>query len=176
MKSAIIYLSFLFIGKPLLFHNDSSDHSPDPRIKKIAGEELPCFIDSVGKLTYNDTVRFSRRDLVHNPAIGTWNIKSYSPLYVVNDKFLYQLDIIEPSLVAEFVKQYLIYPNIEAVSVLDQNKAISIYGSRGSNGVIMITLKKGVYFNPKIAGLRTAGKRGGSNFLQKRPGEIALWD
>ncbi|MEP2278189.1 TonB-dependent receptor [Maribacter sp.] len=61
-----------------------------------------------------------------------------SPLYVVDGIFISDISAINPN-------------DIEKVDVLKDAAAAAIYGSRGSNGVIIITTKKGKEGAPKIS-------------------------
>ncbi|CAM4302543.1 SusC/RagA family TonB-linked outer membrane protein [Zobellia nedashkovskayae] len=61
-----------------------------------------------------------------------------SPLYVVDGIFISDISAVNPN-------------DIEKVDVLKDAAAAAIYGSRGSNGVIIITTKKGKEGAPKIS-------------------------
>lgn len=61
---------------------------------------------------------------------GTGTLNDASPLYVVDGMLLDDISFLNPS-------------DIENVSVLKDASATAIYGSRGANGVIIITTKKG---------------------------------
>ncbi|SEW53767.1 TonB-dependent receptor [Chitinophaga arvensicola] len=77
-----------------------------------------------------------------NPIVkirGTGSINAYNgPLYVIDGIVGADPLIIDPNIVA-------------AVDVLKDAAASAIYGARGSNGVIVITTKKGTKGNPGIA-------------------------
>jgi len=60
--------------------------------------------------------------------VGTFN--NASPLYVVDGMLLDNIDFLNPN-------------DIESINVLKDASATAIYGSRGANGVIIITTKKG---------------------------------
>ncbi len=73
-----------------------------------------------------------------------------SPLYVVDGIFMSDINAINPN-------------DIDKVDVLKDAAAAAIYGSRGSNGVIIITTKKGKGGAPKVSystytGYQTLGK------------------
>ncbi len=60
--------------------------------------------------------------------VGTFN--GAAPIYVVDGVILDNMDFLNPS-------------DIESVEVLKDASAAAIYGTRGANGVIMVTTKKG---------------------------------
>ena len=57
-----------------------------------------------------------------------------SPLYVVDGKIYEEQDV--------FNELNIRPESIESISVLKDNSAVSIYGSKGKNGVILVTTKK----------------------------------
>jgi TonB-linked SusC/RagA family outer membrane protein len=61
---------------------------------------------------------------------GTGTFGSAAPIYVVDGVILDNIDFLNPS-------------DIESMDVLKDASATAIYGSRGANGVIMVTTKKG---------------------------------
>jgi TonB-linked SusC/RagA family outer membrane protein len=63
---------------------------------------------------------------------GTGTLNDASPLYVVDGMLLDNIDFLNPS-------------DIESVEVLKDASATAIYGSRGANGVIIVTTRKGVH-------------------------------
>jgi TonB-dependent starch-binding outer membrane protein SusC len=69
---------------------------------------------------------------------GMGSINNSDPLYVVDG--LPTLDI-----------QYLNPQDIETITVLKDASSTSIYGARGSNGVVLITTKKGVNGTSKVS-------------------------
>lgn len=144
-------------------------------IVEINSTQFVTFIDSLKKVTLADTSKFSRKDLIHT-IIGTRNIKSYSPLFVINEKYLYKLDIIDGTNVLQFVNQYLDTNKFYKVNVADNIAGSVIYGSNGSNGCIIIYLKKKTKFNPLIAGLKMRNKKFGDNYDQYRKGELIIRD
>lgn len=63
--------------------------------------------------------------------------------------------------------------NIESITILKDASSTAIYGSRGANGVIMITTKKGTYNQTNItfsamAGVQQVPQKGRPNMLNKR--------
>lgn len=62
---------------------------------------------------------------------GFGTVNDNNPLYVVDGQFLDNINTLNPS-------------DIERMEVLKDASACAIYGSRGSNGVILITTKQGV--------------------------------
>ncbi|MDP3470342.1 MAG: TonB-dependent receptor [Algoriphagus sp.] len=63
--------------------------------------------------------------------------------------------------------------NIESITILKDASSTAIYGSRGANGVIMITTKKGSYNQTNItfsamAGVQTVPDKGRPNMLNQR--------
>ncbi|WP_338373332.1 SusC/RagA family TonB-linked outer membrane protein [Dysgonomonas capnocytophagoides] len=62
---------------------------------------------------------------------GFGTVNDNNPLYVVDGQFLENINTLNPS-------------DIERMEVLKDASATAIYGSRGSNGVILITTKQGV--------------------------------
>lgn len=63
--------------------------------------------------------------------------------------------------------------NIESITILKDASSTAIYGSRGANGVIMITTKKGTYNQTSItfsamAGVQQVPQKGRPNMLNKR--------
>jgi TonB-linked SusC/RagA family outer membrane protein len=68
---------------------------------------------------------------------GFGTVNNNSPLYVVDGQFLYNIHNIHPN-------------DIERIEVLKDASATAIYGSRGANGVIVITTRKGVSGDPVV--------------------------
>lgn len=72
---------------------------------------------------------------------GTNTFGDGSPLFVVDGVFTSSINSIDPD-------------NIEKVDVLKDAASLAIYGSRGTNGVVLITTKKGkagtAYFSAKV--------------------------
>ncbi|MEP6792746.1 MAG: TonB-dependent receptor [Saprospiraceae bacterium] len=62
---------------------------------------------------------------------GTGTLNNANPLYVIDGMITYDASLVNPE-------------DIESVEVLKDASAAAIYGSRGANGVIIITTKKGI--------------------------------
>jgi TonB-linked SusC/RagA family outer membrane protein len=62
---------------------------------------------------------------------GTGTIGDASPLFIVDGMFLSNMDFLNPA-------------DIQSIEVLKDASATAIYGSRGANGVIIVTTKRGV--------------------------------
>lgn len=135
--------------------------------KEVTGDEIKSYTDSLRNKHLQDTLLFSRKDLIHGMDI-TRNYKTNSPLYVINGKFFYKLNIIAGSQVAEFLNEVFNSGKIKVITELSPKYSGAIYGSLGSDGAILITLKKRAKFNPKIAGLTLSTD---NNFDQRLPGE-----
>jgi TonB-linked SusC/RagA family outer membrane protein len=84
---------------------------------KVAGVQVASFSGAPGSGTF-----------VRVRGIGTFN--DSSPIYVVDGVILQNID-------------YLSSADIESIEVLKDASATAIYGSRGANGVIMVTTKQG---------------------------------
>ncbi len=63
---------------------------------------------------------------------GTGTFNDSSPLYVVDGMLLNDIDYLNPG-------------DIESIEVLKDASATAIYGSRGANGVVIVTTKRGQY-------------------------------
>ncbi len=61
---------------------------------------------------------------------GTGTLNNANPLYVIDGMITYDASMVNPE-------------DVESVEVLKDASAAAIYGSRGANGVILITTKKG---------------------------------
>ncbi|MDX2134333.1 MAG: TonB-dependent receptor [Saprospiraceae bacterium] len=61
---------------------------------------------------------------------GTGTLNNANPLYVIDGMIAYDANFVNPQ-------------DVESIEVLKDASAAAIYGSRGSNGVIIITTKKG---------------------------------
>ncbi|HWJ26573.1 MAG TPA: hypothetical protein VNS32_08515 [Flavisolibacter sp.] len=132
----------------------------------VEGIRLPGFLDSLKQAILVDTAKFQRLDLKHT-SIGTINAKSYSKLFIVNNRYSYKLDIIEPKQVLEFVNEYLTTEKVSHVLMLDAHIARHQFGEIAFKGAILIFLDEKARFNPKVAGLTEAKKKTGNNFNQK---------
>jgi len=152
-------------GQSALDNLSANDH--------IKGERLPAFVDSLRKAILHDTLLYQRSDLKHT-AIGTINTKVYSKLYLINNRYAYKLDVIDPKQVQEFVSEFLNVDRIQEIVLLDGHIAQSYFGSHASNGAVYIQLKEQTAFNPKVAGLANARKKVSNNFNQRRKGELFI--
>lgn len=82
--------------------------------------------------------------------IGTWNGKS-QPLYVIDGQIITPTSSSNQDLIGNVNLWSLISPeDIESMSVLKDASSTAIYGSRGANGVILITTKKGKKGKPVL--------------------------
>jgi len=68
---------------------------------------------------------------------GFGTVNSNNPLFVVDGQFLDNINSVNPN-------------DIDRIEVLKDASATAIYGSRGANGVIVITTKKGINGPPQI--------------------------
>ena len=107
----------------------------------IKNELNKKIIDSLQYEIYQDTVKFNEKDLVFTQ-IGRKNINSYSMLYVVNGTYMYKLDIISSDKVIEFVNEFLDADKVKDIVILPKEKAMSIFGSLASNGIVAIVLRQ----------------------------------
>ena len=148
-------------------NNNFSSHS-----KLIPTDQVAQFFDSLKTIVINDTNKFNRNDLVHT-AIGTINNNEYSKLYIINGKYSYKLDIVPSKMVLEFLNEYFVPSKIESLTIVDPFYSVSLYGSRGTSGTILIQLKKRNKFNPQVGGLIVKGISG-NNFGQKQRGELLI--
>ncbi len=142
----------------------------------LKGKEIKPFIESLKKEIFADTIRFDRKDLIHING-RTENRNSYSKLITVNMKYNYRLDIINGTLVEEFVNEILNSDNIEAINYIRKENSLNLNGSMAKNGWIIISLKPNVKPDFTVGGLKyRKGKKrkGGDNFLQQGDGEIMI--
>ena len=144
-------------------------------MKHIQSTQIPSFVDSLKFAMLSDTSKFSNNDLIFS-AIGYSNVKGYSPLFIINEKFCYKLDVIEANQVSEFVYQCLDTSKIEDIIFLNNTSGSAIYGSIGSNGVIKITMRRNANFNPEVAGLKTKGDKIRYNFSERKNGDLLIRD
>lgn len=143
-------------------------------VKTLKGELLPKFIDSLKLKILQDTIKFKRSDLIHSP-MGTRNTKSYLPYFYVDMRYSYKLDIINGTLVKEFVDNILDYTKIYSIDIVDTAASQALFGMNGLNGAILITTKKKMKVNYQVAGLlMTNKKKYGNNFSQRKEGEIII--
>lgn len=82
--------------------------------------------------------------------IGTWDGSS-QPLYVIDGQIITPPTNANQDVIGSINLWTLINPNdIESMSVLKDASATAIYGSRGANGVILITTKRGKRGRPVV--------------------------
>lgn len=135
-------------------------------IRIIKAEEVSAFVDSLKSAILRDTVNFKRSDILHT-STGARNTNSYSPVYFVNTSYAYKLDIINGTLVNEFVQNILDASKIENIKFLNIVSSQALFGINGMNGAIFLTMKKRSKINFNVAGIiiEKNGKRG-NNFNQ----------
>ncbi|MCL1944098.1 MAG: mucoidy inhibitor MuiA family protein [Candidatus Azobacteroides sp.] len=119
-----------------------------PNLNKTAPVFKTWFLDYVYAYDYNSRDQFSQNTIqaIASPELmeiadekvvasgyGTQKEESSSPLYIVNGEPMeeWEVNSIDPAL-------------IKSIDVLKDASATSMYGSRGANGVIVVTLKTGV--------------------------------
>lgn len=82
--------------------------------------------------------------------VGTWNGTS-QPLYVIDGQIITPPSNANQDVIGNINLWTLINPtDIESMSVLKDASAAAIYGSRGANGVILITTKRGKRGRPIV--------------------------
>jgi hypothetical protein len=163
-------MKFIYFLSLLYFGESCSVQSKCVVIFK--GNEKSKFVDSIRNAILLDTAKFDPKDVIHlNGQIK--NIKEYSPLFIVNEKFYYRLDILAPEVVALFTDKVLIDTVISEISYLDKNQGSLVWGSLANNGVVYIKLKKKIAFNPIIAGLKMFNHNG-SNFEDTKESSLII--
>lgn len=141
-----------------------------PYDQTVLPNEIQGFIGTLREQLYSDTLKFNRSDLIHN-SLGTINRNGNSPLFIINGKFYYKLDIISGDKVQEFINEFLDHKKIETISILDSPQSKALYGTYGSTGTVSIQLKKKVKFNAAVAGLN---QQTNNNFFQRMPNELLI--
>lgn len=82
--------------------------------------------------------------------VGTWN-GSAQPLYVIDGQIIEEPQNANQDVIGSINLWTLVNPNdIESISVLKDASATAIYGSRGANGVLLITTKRGRRGRPVV--------------------------
>jgi hypothetical protein len=134
-------------------------------IEEVPQNKMEEFLDSLKSRIVKDTSRFKRVDLIF-PSIGALNKNPYSPLFIVNKKYEYKLDIIPGQKVKEFVDEILVSNKIEKIILLNEKSGYAIYGELGKKGAVLIDLKKSRGTNFYVAGFKMHKdvKLGGNNF------------
>lgn len=165
------FLSILLILTNFIAYGQEKSLSRQSGIEKeIKKERISDFLDSLKVSLLKDTVNFSRTNLIHSAGI-TQNTKSNSPLFIVNGKYSYKLDIVEGKKVVEFTEELLDSDRIKSITIVMPKYSGAIYGSLGKHGTILITLKKQLRFAPEVAGLNIKSR---NNFDQRLPGEKSI--
>ena len=134
----------------------------DTSVKLMDIKSIPGFVDSLREKLLSDTSKFNVDDVV-NTSTGRRNVHSYSPLLFINIRYQYKLDIVPAREVVQFVDELLVVDKIESISFLDQHKSVTIFGSNGANGAILIQLKPNAMVDFNIAGFKP-GRNVGNNF------------
>jgi hypothetical protein len=160
------YISILFVFTSLFAYGQKKSDI----YRDIEKQKLEVFLDSIKSTILSDTVKFSRSHLIHSAGI-TQNKNLNSPLFIVNGKFSYKTDIVEGNEVVRFVEEILNVSKIKSITFVQPKYSQALYGSLGTGGTILITLKKKANFNPEVAGLTLTAK---NNFDQRKPGELTI--
>jgi hypothetical protein len=130
------------------------------------------YVDSLKEKLIKDTVKFSNKDLIHTILL-TQNIQSYSPLFVINRKYRYVLDIVDGSKMTEFIHEFLRPAIIKSIRILNSTTGTAVFGSRGQHGVIFIETSRKEKIDYHVAGLEgNAPCR--CNFDQYREGSVRI--
>lgn len=124
----------------------------DTVVVQVPYNQIPKFIDSLKNVILTEaTNKYKPEDLISAkpPMPGsTYNKQEYSKLYVINNKYAYKLDIMEVEKVNKFVNEFFHAEKIRAITIISPEVGTTIYGSKGISGVIAISLKKRMKFNP----------------------------
>ena len=91
---------------------------------------------------------------------------------MVNDDYYYKLDIINGTKVLEFCNEILDNNKIASIIVWPEKTGMAAFGFFARDGIVLIYFKKGIKFNPKVAGLRLVKKGISDNLNQRKKGEI----
>ena len=143
----------------------------------IKGTEIPSgkitwFIDSLKAKIISDTIKFSRKDSIHSN-LGTRNTKPYSPLFIVDMKYEYLLDIVNGQTAKQLIDEFLDSSKIETIHLFDVSSSEITFGTKGRLGLIMLGLKKGAKSLYEVAGLKIESKKEQqNNFAQRKDGEV----
>lgn len=176
MRQIFVILIFLnscqLSGKPLKYKHIKTIYS-----KIIVDSTITLYVDSLKSKILQDTVNYTRQNLWHSH-IGTRNTKPYSALFWVDSKYLYKLDIINGTLVNEFVTEFLDVKKIKSISIINRTRAQELFGSYGESGVIVITTKENIKINYNVACLKSEPIYVGcqNNFFQRQKNELILHD
>lgn len=173
LKYKITFLIWIFLCGFQLTAQTESREIPS---ELITVENIKPFVDSLKQKILADTIKFDRKDLKHVNG-RTENRNSYSKLITVNMKYSYRLDIVNGTLVKEFVNEILNSENIESINYIKKENAPTLGGFMAKDGWILITLKPKIKLDFTVGGLKyRKGKKrkGGDNFLQRKDGEIMI--
>ena len=141
----------------------------------LYGEKLKPFLDSLKSQLLTDTIKFKQTGLIFT-TIGRRNANPYSPLLIINSAYIYKLDIVSGSEVAEFTQEILDDRKIKSITYIDSSKASEHFGQNAWQGVIVITMYDKAKFNPKVAGLTFNKNKSGDNYTTRRENEILIRD
>lgn len=157
----IIFIFFLCSISVKVYCQQEVSPQEDTTVKFRQIKAIPAFIDSLKQKIISDTSKFKKEDIVITKK-GLMNKSSYSPLFIINFRYQYKLDIIEGKDVLLFLNEMLKSENIVAMTVYDPKNSID-FGEQGVNGVVFIIIKNTVDPNFNIAGFKPNGN-GGNNF------------
>jgi len=135
-------------------------------LTNIIAQNNVSVLDSIKIKVLKDTLLFKKVDIYEN-SIGIFNKNEYSPVFAIDEKYLYKLDIIEPSKVKAFISEFLIPDRIERIIILKPDEAEALYGSHGKKGAILIYFNSENY-NPEIANLKINKRKWGNNFSSEK--------
>jgi len=165
-----LFLFLSFLPFSLLALNQASIDTIVPT-KKIDRALIVQFVDSLKQKILSDTILFDTTHLEHFNYLSN-NSKPYSALYIINFRCQYKLDIINSSMVLEFVNEFLDPTKIESIELLSPQVGGALFYKYGDLGVVMIFMKKRYKVNYKVAGLKKLYRKNHStNFDQNPPGK-----
>ncbi len=102
-----------------------------------------------GVRVVNNSGRPGDAPTINIRGVGTFN--NYQPLYVIDGQIIESSTHSNEDLIGTVNLWTLINPtDIESMTILKDAAAAAIYGSRASNGVVLITTKKGKVGTPRI--------------------------
>ncbi|MEG1008175.1 MAG: hypothetical protein RSO15_18125, partial [Bacteroides sp.] len=114
--------------------------------------------------TMTDTVRISETKVTKlYPA----NSKKSPILFSTTGKELQPLLIVDGEEVPNFMLKEINPNRIESISVLKDHSAVKLYGKKGENGVVIVTLKDGEPRQIKATTITTDSLKGKMLFLEK---------
>ncbi len=172
MRTTLLIL-FTFILTTVCGQNSAD--TINSYVPVIYGDKLKPFLDSLKNQLLTDTIKFKQIDLIFT-TIGRRNVIPYSPLFIINGAYIYKLDIVSGSEVAEFAQEILDDRKIKSITHIDSSKASEHFGQNSWQGVIVITMFDKTKFNPKVAGLTFHKKKSGDNYTTRRENEILIRD